>query len=190
MIYLVRHGQTRFNAEQRMQGHLDSPLTDLGHAQAKAMADRLRREITDPAGWRLVVSPLGRTQATAAYIAEALGLTVELEPRIMELNCGGFEGRLRAEVIAGVPEADRGAGFYFHGPQAESYEALDARVGSWLGDLPPEPRRRVIAVSHGVSGRLIRGRYLGLAREAAVALEAPQDSVFRLSAGAVEKLAC
>jgi probable phosphoglycerate mutase len=115
---------------------------------------------------------------------------VELEPRIMELNCGGFEGRLRAQVMAGLPEAALRTGWYFHGPQAESYEALTARIDAWLGDLPAEARRKVIVVSHGVSGRVIRGRYLGLEREAAIALEAPQDCIFRLSGGRVEKLAC
>ncbi|MGH6997837.1 MAG: phosphoglycerate mutase family protein, partial [Phenylobacterium sp.] len=62
MIYLVRHGQTHFNAEGRMQGHLDSPLTALGRAQASAIGRLLRDLIGKADGWRLVSSPLGRAQ--------------------------------------------------------------------------------------------------------------------------------
>ena len=60
MIYLVRHGETEFNAERRQQGHMDSPLTALGRAQAQAAGELLKRQIADAEGWRIVASPLGR----------------------------------------------------------------------------------------------------------------------------------
>lgn len=189
MIYLVRHGQTQFNVERRMQGSLDSPLTELGHRQAQAVAALLAREIPDAAGWRLISSPQPRARITAGYIGEALGLPIELEPRIRELATGGFEGRFRDEIIAGLPEALRPE-WAFHGPGGESYEDLVQRLQSWVDDLPPEPERKVIAVCHGLSGRVLRGRFLALPREGLIDLEAPQDAIHRLLDGVVTRLDC
>lgn len=189
MIYLVRHGQTQFNVERRMQGSLDTPLTELGHAQAKAMAALLAREIGDASGWRLISSPQPRARTTAGYIAEALGIPIELEPRIREISTGAFEGRLREEILEEMPEALRPE-WWFHGPGGESFEVAAQRIDGWLAELPPEPERKVIAVCHGISGRVIRGRYMGLDRRALVDLDVPQDAIFRLGGGAVERLAC
>ena len=52
MIYLVRHGETEFNAERRQQGHMDSPLTALGRAQAHAVGHLLKRQVSGEDGWR------------------------------------------------------------------------------------------------------------------------------------------
>lgn len=189
MIYLVRHGQTQFNVERRMQGSLDSPLTGLGHEQARAVAAFLAREIPDRAGWRLVSSPQPRAWKTAEYIAEALGLERESEPRLRELSTGAFEGRFRDEIIAGLPQSLH-AEWAFHGDGGERYEDIVARVDGWMHDLPPEPERRIVAVCHGITGRLIRARYQSLGRETLLALEAPQDAVYRLYGGEVARLAC
>ena len=75
-------------------------------------------------------------------------------------------------------------------PGGESYESVEARVGDWLASLPPEPQRKVIVVSHGGSGRVVRGAYLGLPRAETLAQEVPQDAVFRLASGAVERIDC
>src|SRR5206468_11831561 len=83
VIYLVRHGQTEFNRERRIQGHVDSPLTELGVRQARAVGWLLRDLIRDPAGWRVVSSPLGRAASTAEIVAWMLGdLPVELDDRL------------------------------------------------------------------------------------------------------------
>ena len=70
MIYLLRHGQTEFNAQGRLQGHVDSNLTEKGVNQARAMGRALSRLIDDPTEWRIAVSPLGRAQATAGLVAD------------------------------------------------------------------------------------------------------------------------
>jgi len=188
MIYLVRHGQTRFNAEGRMQGHLDSPLTDLGQAQAAAMGELLAGLIGDPAGWRLISSPLGRAQNTARAIAARLSLTPEIDHRLIELSFGQWDGRLRAELAEEFPDTFGLGGWQFAAPDGESYAAVSARVSDWLADLPPEPDRKVIIVCHGGSGRVVRGAYLGLSYEDTWALDVPQDAVFRLADGTVERL--
>jgi broad specificity phosphatase PhoE len=192
VIYLVRHGETEFNRERRIQGHVDSPLTELGARQAQAVGRLLRDLIRDPDGWRIVSSPLGRARATAGIIADALGgLPVELEPRIQEMSWGSHDGRLRAEIAAENPETFGKTGWAFDAPtDGESYEVVCDRVGAWLADLPPEPERRIIAVAHGISGRVVRGLYANLPRDEAGQQDVPQDAVFLLQHGGVGRIDC
>ncbi len=192
MIYLVRHGETEFNRERRIQGHVDSPLTELGVRQARAVGRLLRDLIPEPEGWRIVASPLGRAQATARIIAEALGgLPVELEPRIQEMSWGSHDGRLRAEIEAENPQTFGKTGWAFDiATDGESYEVVCDRVGAWLAELPPEPERRIIAVAHGISGRVVRGLYAGLPRDQAGQQDVPQDAVFLLQHGGVGRIDC
>ena len=88
-VYLVRHGETQWNAERRIQGQSDSPLTDKGVQQAWQVAERARTlGIT-----HVISSDLGRTQQTARIIADACGCDVTLEPRLRELDMGVLEKR-------------------------------------------------------------------------------------------------
>lgn len=191
MIYLVRHGQTEFNRERRIQGHVDSPLTDLGVRQAQAVGGLLRDLIREPGGWRIISSPLGRAQATAEVISGSLGgLPVELDGRIQEMSWGVHDGRLRAELEAEHPDTFARTNWAFDASAGETYEDVAARVGDWLAALPPEPERRIIAVSHGISGRVLRGLYAGLPRDQTAQQDVPQDAVFLLQHGGVGRIDC
>jgi len=191
VIYLVRHGQTEFNRERRIQGHVDSPLTELGVRQARAVGGLLADLIRDPAGWRIVSSPLGRAHATAELISSRLGgLSVDLDDRLKEMSWGAFDGRLRAELEAEEPETFGRTGWAFDAATGESYEAVSERVGAWLADLPPEPERRVIAVAHGISGRVLRGLYANLDRDEASLQDVPQDAVYLLQYGKIGRIDC
>lgn len=190
MIYLVRHGETEFNAERRQQGHMDSPLTALGRAQAQAVGHLLKRQVGDEAGWRIVASPLGRAQHTAQIIGEALGLPVETDPRVIEVSFGQWDGRLRDELAVEFPDTFGRGGWQFAAPGGETYESVEHRINDWLADLPPEPQRKIIVVCHGGSGRVVRGAYLGLPRAETWTQDVPQDAVFRLASGAVERFDC
>ena len=191
MIYLVRHGQTEFNRERRIQGHVDSPLTELGVRQAHAVGGLLADLIRDPAGWRIVSSPLGRAHATAEIVAARLGgLPIELDERLKEMSWGAHDGRLRAELEAEHPETFGRTGWAFDASSGETYDQVCARVGSWLADLPPEPERRIIAVSHGISGRVLRGLYAGLDRDRTSTQDVPQDAVYLLQHGGVGRIDC
>ncbi len=191
MIYLVRHGQTEFNRERRIQGHVDSPLTELGVRQAKAVGRLLRDLIRDPDGWRIVSSPLGRARATAEIVAGKLGgLPIELDERIKEMSWGAHDGRLRAELEAENPDTFARTNWAFDASAGETYDDVAGRVGAWLASLPPEPERRIIAVSHGVSGRVLRGLYAGLPRDEAAQQDVPQDAVFLLQHGGVGRIDC
>jgi broad specificity phosphatase PhoE len=191
MIYLVRHGQTEFNRERRIQGHVDSPLTELGVRQAKAVGRLLRDLIRDPVGWRIVSSPLGRAHATAELVSAKLGgLPVELDDRLKEMSWGAYDGRLRAELEAQEPETFGRTGWAFDAGTGESHEAVSERVGAWLTSLPPEPDRKIIAVSHGISGRVLRGLYANLDRDEASLQDVPQDAVYLLQHGGVGRIDC
>jgi broad specificity phosphatase PhoE len=194
MIYLVRHGRTEFNAEGRFQGSLDSPLTPLGIEQARRYGELLKGQVGDSGGWSLVASPLGRAVHTAEIIAGALGLDLDFprDPRLAEIGMGLWDG-LTIEDIAMVSEdilsRTTRYDFFFHAPDGERYDAFAARLGDWLSEAVADDRPR-IAVSHGVAGRVLRGLYAGMEAEAALKLDSPQDAIFRLAEGRIERIDC
>lgn len=191
MIYLVRHGQTEFNRDNRFQGHLDSPLTMLGAEQASRVGDWLRDLVGDIADVLLISSPLGRTLRTAEIIRDRLGsrAEIEIEPRLIEITVGAWEGRTRDEILAEHPA--RSPGMLFESPGGETYDQVAARLSPWLAGLEPTDGRRRIVVSHGVAGRVLRGLYAGLPKAEVLALPSPpQDTIFRLSKGRIEQIDC
>jgi probable phosphoglycerate mutase len=187
-IYLVRHGETLWNLEKRFQGMRDSPLTETGRAQAAVVARILARELGDGHRAALQTSPLPRAVATAAIIHGVLaGPAPAPVPALRELHLGAWEGLRRAEIKAGWPALLTGvpkAEWYFAAPGGEGYDAALARVEAWLHGLAGP----VVAVSHSVTGRLIRGLYAGLSRPATLALPAPQDGVWHLGRHGVVEL--
>ena len=190
MIYLLRHGQTEYNAERRIQGQCDSTLTPLGREQARNLGLILREELAEADGFELVSSPLGRTVATAEIVREAAGIGAPLvtDPLLMEIGCGSWESRLssfcRAE--AGVaPEVSFIDTWRHHCPDGESYDAAMDRARRWLEWAEG---RKVVAVAHGIIGIFLRGLYLGLPEQVMSTMPVPQDRVFRLHGGAVEEL--
>jgi len=192
MIYLVRHGQTVFNREHRMQGRMESELTELGRRQAAAMADLLHDLIRrdPPKPWRIVSSPLGRATETARAIGERLSLPVELDERLLEVDVGQWSGRLRTEIAVGDPASMADPEWCFRSLGGETYDDVMGRVSAWLAEQTGEDKKPLIAVSHGVAGRLLRGAYAGLPREAVMAQSIPQDAVFRLSNGQIDRFDC
>lgn len=193
MILLLRHGQTEFNRENRFQGHVDSPLTELGVRQAKAMGGLVHDLIGEETGWRIIASPLGRARRTAEIVAAAVGLTdieIEIDRRLIEITVGEWDGRLRAEIEAEAGPAFIRSGWDFSAPNGEPFEDVVARTATWLASLTPEPARRVIAVSHGVTTRVLRGVYAGLDREATLNQPVPQDAVYRLQNGQIDRFDC
>jgi probable phosphoglycerate mutase len=99
-IVLIRHGETAWNAERRLQGHLDIPLNAEGQRQAQAMAAALAREDFD----LVISSDLARASATAAALASRRGLQCELDAGLRERAYGAFEGLLYADIERRYPE--------------------------------------------------------------------------------------
>ena len=190
-LYLVRHGQTEFNLAGRYQGALDSPLTSLGVEQAGQMGALLATLV--PAETPIVSSPLGRARHTAEIIAETGSLSLPtFDARLAEVSLGVWDGMTDEDIDFTFPGARDGTtrwDWYFAAPDGERYEAIAARLSEWLGEATAS-ERPLVAVSHGVAGRVIRGLYAGLDRNETLKLDVPQDAVFRLAGGRIERIDC
>lgn len=192
MIWLIRHGQTEFNATGRIQGAKDSPLTALGIEQGRRVGMRLREVV--PADTRIIASPLGRTQHTARLVREAAGLAagIETDARLAEISLGEWDGMLKDDIRQMSPDFEaehRRWNWFFDAPGGDSYEALTERLGGWLEDARTHAGP-IVAVSHGVAGRILRGLFLQLPRDEALMLDIPQDAFFGLSRGQIERIDC
>jgi probable phosphoglycerate mutase len=187
-IFLVRHGETVWNVEGRFQGALDSPLTVTGIAQVEAIGRRLAELLADAPPVAMRVSPLGRTRQTAALLGGFHTYSeTSFDPRLREVTLGEWEGLTLEEMDAGWPTRFDGTtqgDWYFSAPGGETYDAAAARAGEWLA----EREGSMVAVSHGLFSRLIRGAYLGLPRKEALSLPVPQDVIWHLRDGTIEAI--
>jgi len=195
-ILLCRHGETHWNRLRRVQGHTDAPapLTLTGIDQAKAMGATILRLTAGGAGWGVAASPLARCVQTAAILCETAGLAFEsvaFDDRLAEVDTGGFSGLLKSDLEARYPALMAGTGlesWFLRCPGGESWDDLAARIGAWMRELAPETR--LVVVSHGVAGKVLRCLYAGLRPEAVLAEDSPQDALFVLEDGAVTRVAC
>ena len=142
MIF-IRHGETSYNAEERLQGQRDIALNDVGRAQAFAVGTLLKRtcrdeiDALDQAG-QFHASPLVRVRETMELARDALGLDplrYAVEPQLIEISFGQWEGLLWDEVERASPGATSHRGqdkWDFVPPGGESYAMLAARVAPWL----------------------------------------------------------
>src|SRR5712671_5870809 len=99
-LIVVRHGETVWNVEDKLQGQMDSELTPLGNAQSQALAERLSRCAISA----LYSSDLGRAGQTAELIAARTGQQIRFDARLRERHLGIFQGRTWAEVQRLFPE--------------------------------------------------------------------------------------
>ncbi|WP_323715578.1 histidine phosphatase family protein [Paracoccus aminovorans] len=176
-LYLMRHGQTRWNAEGRLQGRLDSPLTPLGLAQARRQA-WLLRDLPD--GLARYASPAGRAQQTARIAFGGAGFACD--ERLHEIDIGSFAGRLGAALQAEHPALFGQGGaldWYDHAPGGEHFAGLRARVRAFLRDLSGP----AVIVTHGITLRMLRAEAMGLPPERLAEMPVLQGAVHLVSRG-------
>ncbi|WP_155592283.1 histidine phosphatase family protein [Lysinibacillus cavernae] len=184
-IYLLRHGETNFNTQGRYQGQLDSPLTERGREQVQQNARMLKTLIGNANDWQIVSSPLGRAMQSTAILCETIGYdvnNVEQDYRLTEVAVGQWAGLTMSEIQQTWPDllTDTDVfNWYFRAPGGETYEAVVSRLTSFINDIHQTPK--VIVVSHGLTGRILRGIYAGLNKEDALKLEVSQDVFFKLA---------
>jgi probable phosphoglycerate mutase len=188
-IILARHAETVFNAAARMQGHMaHTPLTRTGIAQAEAMGAALATALGTAPDRDLWVSPSGRTQQTAAIVGEHLGRPFfdwRADARLLEIDVGDWEGRYYADIVAeSGPLVDAQAGLFSRPPpNGEWFPAIAERLQHWLAEL--DPARPVLAISHGITARVLRGLLVGGSdwHGVKVAPNAAQGTVFHIRDG-------
>ncbi|NWJ26566.1 histidine phosphatase family protein [Rhizobium sp. RM] len=193
-IYLIRHGQTEFNAVQRWQGQVDSPLTELGRAQALRMGRKLA-ELTRKDQLHVFCSPLGRARQTCEIVVRELGMIdgVTLDPGLMEISMGAWDGMTDYEIDQEYPGARNGHDRYewfFHAPGGETFDRMRSRIAHSLEGIRRRQARDALIICHGITSRLLRGVYADLPKDQALRLDVPQDAFFRLNEGAIERIDC
>ena len=166
---VVRHGETAWNAESRIQGHLDSPLNEEGLAQAVLVGECLAREPFDA----FYCSDLSRTRQTAQPLADRTGKSPILSEQLRERHLGIFQGLTGVECKAKYPEDYR----RFHDrdpdhivPHGESIRQLQGRISSFFRELALcHPSQKVVVITHGgvldVLRRFAIGMDLALPRD-------------------------
>lgn len=185
LIYMIRHGQTDWNAEGRMQGQKDIGLNAIGRQQASDNGRKLGQILGDSAGnFDFVSSPLGRTRDTMERLRAAMGLDptqYRMDDRLKELSFGDWEGSTLPELAQVSPDrvAERARqkwGFIPPGDDAESYEILSWRIGAWLKSV----EMPTVCVSHG---GVIRScfRLIGdVGEDEACEMNIPQDRILKI----------
>jgi broad specificity phosphatase PhoE len=147
-LLLVRHGETDWNADGRLQGQTDRPLSDYGRRQAQQLAVELEGEELEA----IYSSDLARARETAEIVGERLGLPVELDPDLREKDWGTWEGLTAVE-------RDR---VEFVGESTEAHQQRMLRALRRISGRHPE-EGRVLVVTHGGSMRRVQTAALGLA---------------------------
>jgi len=192
LVYIVRHGQTDWNAEFRLQGQADTDINALGRAQADRNGRRLAELVADASGFDFVASPLRRTRETMERLRMAMGLPGEgyrTDARLMELHFGDWQGRTFAELEAVTPGVSAARhrdkwNYLPPGEHAETYDMLAARVRPWLESVT----QPTVCVTHGGIVRVVFA-LLGIMEPAeAAGMNVPQDRILRLRGGTLEWL--
>jgi probable phosphoglycerate mutase len=146
-LLLVRHGETDWNAEGKLQGHTDRPLNDYGRQQARALADRLADEPIEA----VYASDLARARETAEILGARLGLDVVVDPDLREKNWGSWEGLTSTERLDVVYEGETSEDH-----RDRTLRAVERIVGR-------HPGGRVVVVTHGGSLRRLQAVVSGIA---------------------------
>ena len=200
VLYLVRHGESEWNRSGRIQGRRESPLTDVGRAQAAALGRMLREVLPDP-GIDVVASPLERAFETAAIIAHELGHTtgragaapgvVLADQRITDFNVGVLAGYPGWNAVAAdYPELARlrlEDPLRFHPPGGESGADVLARVCDFL-DERRAAGNDTLVICHGVINKFLRAAARGITGAGIIALGEDQETVYRLDGAAETEL--
>jgi broad specificity phosphatase PhoE len=146
-ILLVRHGETDWNLQRRVQGHTDRPLNDTGRAQAVALADALEGKRIDA----IYSSDLLRAHQTARIVAERRGLEVTVVPELRERDFGTWEGLTDEEIFERFPHARTSSW-----GDAETREQMTQRVHGALEQIAAEqPDGNVLVITHGGPVRVL-----------------------------------
>jgi 2,3-bisphosphoglycerate-dependent phosphoglycerate mutase len=179
-VWMVRHGESTWNVLGLIQGHAEGPvLTEKGCRQSTELA----RQFRGGGAGAIYASDLARAQQTAAFIAEALGLAVQSDPRLRERCFGTFEGRPLNELgraESGISD-ERVVDAAARPEGGESLDEVYDRVGSFLDRLWARPEGGdIIVVTHGGTLRAVRAYSAGAPMSGTAWDAVPNGSVWRI----------
>lgn len=161
-IYLIRHGETQSNLENRIQGWLDTQLTEAGFQQAEALGQRFQNIPVDA----VYASDLQRAMDTAQVICNIHNLPLHTDPALREMNLGEWSGQTTAELSRTQGEQMalfRAVDPQWHAPGGETYLQLRDRVDGALQQIVANhPGQTVAVVSHGGGIKQVLAKYKGL----------------------------
>jgi broad specificity phosphatase PhoE len=193
VIYYIRHGETAWNAEGRLQGVQDIPLNDLGRKQAAnsgtILADLFARDGRSEATLAFVASPLGRARTTMELVRGTLELPPDqyaIDDRLREIGYGDWEGSTLAQMQASDPavfarrETDK---WTVPPPGGESYAEVQARVTAWYNGLTAD----TVAVAHGGTARALMVALGVESPNSAAGLTIEQGTVYVFADGGLTK---
>ena len=185
IIILLRHGQTKWNVEERYQGQLNSDLTPLGKEQAKENALKIKKFLKLNEPFPIFSSPLGRTKETTEIICKELNIdinSVVFDENIQEINYGIFEGKRKTfcqtEYASAFNAREANKWSYKLEGGGESYEGVSKRLHKWLSSVKNESI--VVVVAHEMINRTLRGICLNYSPDITLNLRQPNDMVLKL----------
>ena len=187
-LILVRHGESEWNRAGRIQGQVNSPLTDLGISQAMAISNYLSGIFINQE-LKIYTSPLDRAIQTAKIIAQGIdcfGSELIIEERLNDFNLGEISGTFGWDKVAEIfPEQAKlrlQDPMRFHPSGGESGADFDARLRSLLEDLIGDGTLKLM-VSHGIVNKFIRGILKNLSGKEMINLGESQNTIYRLEQG-------
>ena len=187
-LILVRHGESEWNRAGRIQGQINSPLTDLGINQAKAIREYLSGILLNQQ-LEIYTSPLDRALQTAEIIAQGIeypSRKIIIEERLNDFNVGEISGTFGWDKVAEIfPEQAQlrlQDPMRFHPSGGESGAEFEARLRSLLEDLMDDGTLKLM-VSHGIVNKFIRGILKNLSGKEMVQLGESQNTIYRLEEG-------
>jgi broad specificity phosphatase PhoE len=195
VLYYVRHGETDFNVEGRLQGRRDTELNAHGREQAaesgRLLRDLFARDGRAPADFAYVSSPLKRARETMEILRATLGLkphAYAVDERLMEISYGEWEGLTLPEIEARMPgmlarrEREK---WDFAPPGGESYRQLTSRIGAWYAELT----RDTVVAGHGGGVRVLMALFNVLPKEEATHARIAQGVVYVFADGKMARYA-
>ena len=175
-LYILRHGQTEWNEQGRMQGALNSPLTAQGVAEATRQGEILQR--IDLQDFSFICSPQMRAVQTAGIALSHVAGFVQTDPRLAEITVGEWSGLLRDDLpMEDGPDAFMAQ--YEAAPGGEGLAGVTCRVTAFLADL----KGPSVLVTHGVTSRVLRGLVVGEDAIGAASVHGGQGTVYHLKDG-------
>lgn len=192
LLFVLRHGETDWNAEKRLQGRTDTPLNEQGRRQARRHGDELAqilrsisqtRDLKDElAEWHFVSSPLQRCRETMDIVLGCLGHSshpFSVDDRLIEISFGEWEGQRWEDLHMSEPELVKARfenPWEVCAPGAETYTDLEKRVLDWYVCRPV----KTIAVTHSGPSRILRRAVSEIPKEQVLDLHSPQDRFIKI----------